>query len=208
MKRSLFPVLALALAAGGCDLPAGGMEPEPGQQVRVNEALAVAHLRAIASAQVLAQNLCVIDTDVDGVGEFAFLSELSGARAPRGAGSGLKAPLLGDGYRKFAAGGCILEDGYLYRVYLPGARGAPVGEGRGEADSVSPDDAETEWICYAWPERPGESGERAFVVSSAGEVRARKGAAYGGGKAPDALAALRDGETIGGEFRPEWIEVD
>ena len=42
MMRSILPVLVLALAAGGCDLPAGGMQPEPGQQVRVNEALAIA----------------------------------------------------------------------------------------------------------------------------------------------------------------------
>ncbi|MCB9879148.1 MAG: hypothetical protein H6835_16250 [Planctomycetes bacterium] len=80
--------------------------------------------------------------------------------------------------------------GYGFALVLPGKDGAPLGEnarGGAAGSAIDADLAERHFCCYAWPLHAGRSGNRAFVVTAAGEVMA---------------CANADGRYSGGERRP------
>ncbi|MHC5020190.1 MAG: hypothetical protein ACYTGX_08805 [Planctomycetota bacterium] len=147
-------------------------------------------MRSIAAGQEHFQKGNIVDQDSDGMGEFGWLGELSGAEPCRVAGlpmttSPFIAPILGmkDKY------GNAPKSGFYFRMYLQGPDGtwvgepmlekadAPTGGGGAEAPRKSfaeskqaADLNETRWICYAWPQTHTHTGDQAFVVNEAGEV--------------------------------------
>jgi hypothetical protein len=200
----LLPFLVACGAAGE-----GGMEDEKALRIETNEALAVSHLRSLVSAQIQAQSLLVIDADEDGIGEFAFMSELSGTRDPRGPGEGLEMPLLGGSFTSHSPDGRFEVHGYRFRSYLPGPSGEPVGDDPAVASpDVNADGAEEGWLCYAWPATYGESGRRTFVVGRSGAVHAADLPEVPSDLGPDAASALVDDEGFVRDYRAGWRKVD
>jgi hypothetical protein len=201
-------ILLLVPFVVACGAAAGATGLSQAQTIETNEALTVSHLRSLVGAQVQAQSLSIIDADSDGVGEYAFLGELSCAIKARGPGQGLKMPLLGGGFGQLSTTGLAEVHGYYYRSFLPGPDDVPVGEGPGASSDVDPDGAEEAWLCYAWPVEYGVTGRRTFVVGARQAVRGADLAAFTGRAGPDAGAAFVEGTGFVGELRPEWEELD
>jgi hypothetical protein len=202
----LWIVVCAGLLLFGCDEP--GAVDRTAQDVKLNETLAVSHLRALVGAQVHAKSLCMLDVDGDGEGEYGFLSELSGGATPRGSGAGLKLNLLGGGFEGADGSGPATVDGYRYRVFLPGTGDEVVGEERDAGARVASDGAEAHWACYAWPEIYGSTGQRTFFVNQDGEVREIDEPSYNGKDGPDAAAAFAKGSGLAGDPDPAWQVVE
>lgn len=206
-SKGILLLLPFLVACGAGE--AGESEGQQALRIETNEALAVSHLRSLVGAQIQAQSLLAIDADQDGTGEFAFVSELGGARKARGPGGGMKLPLLSGGFDTISPTGFVEVHGYLYRAYLPGPGGTPVGEGPEEAGAeVQADGAERSWLCYAWPASYGETGRRTFVVGLTGKIHAADLAELSGAEGPEAGRALVTGAGLGGDFRADWEAVD
>ena len=147
-----------------------------------NETAAIATLRNIISAQSQFQTTARADENTNGVGEYGFFGEMSGAVNVRQdpAGTPLNPPVLSTAFRTIQVGGAVgyvSRSGYLYAMYLPLALGAPQGEtaavGGGVAQGVlDPDLAETTWCCYAWPADYANTGNRTFFVNQGGDILA------------------------------------
>jgi len=182
-------------------------------RIQANEEAAMESLRAIRNAQVEYRTGLVRDSDTDGEGEHAFLSELLGDKHGREGGrateeflSGFdRAPL---GYRK---------NGYYFRVYLPAEDGSPVGghEHAGRLKQVDGDLAETIVVVVAWPRSEGTTGRRSFILDGRGKIRFTRDG-YGGedAPAPDLFSSQRGNlaaAPIKRRQRPHdgrlWIEV-
>jgi hypothetical protein len=137
-----------------------------------NEAAAIATLRAITSAEAQAMAAGIIDTDGDGQGEYAYLSELAGTKPPRTSSEVLVPPILTPELGNVDAKGVATRNGYHFRVFLPsraaGARSTGLAEGgRGTPDGEA---CEVLWCAYAWPVQAGKTGARAFFVSQEGDL--------------------------------------
>jgi len=131
----------------------------------------VANLRAIAAAQQQFRSIGLADADEDGLGEYGFLAELSGAVPVRGAGLSVSPPLLDERFQVIQ-NGCAEKSGYLYRVDLPGADGQPIPEASkgGAPQRVPAAGGELGFVVYAWPREIGSTGTRVFVVDETGEI--------------------------------------
>lgn len=156
-----------------------------------NETAAVATSRNAISAQAQFQMTARADSDSDGTGEYGGFLEMSGAEPGR-MPSRLAPPVLSQTFQKLTPAGEVVRAGYVYRVYLPDARGVGVGEPqtgftRGIVDANL---SETTWCMYAWPVAYGKSGTRTFFTNQEGDVLATDSSAYGGtGAGPSADAA-------------------
>jgi prepilin-type N-terminal cleavage/methylation domain-containing protein len=157
-------------------------------RMRANEASVVSTLRRIAAAQSRFKASAAVDLDADGVGEYGFLKELSGESCVRGAPDGQRlgaaaspAPLPPE-FAAIGAGGELSRTGYRFRVFLPGAGGAGVGETENFPVEAAVDArlAAATWCCYAWPTRRGTSGRRAFFVNHEDRVVATDAESYSG----------------------------
>jgi prepilin-type N-terminal cleavage/methylation domain-containing protein len=147
-----------------------------------NETAAIATLRNIISAQSQFQTTARADENTNGVGEYGYFGELSGAVNVRQdpAGTPLNPPVLSTAFRNVlnAGGqGYVSRSGYLYVMYLPTAAGLPVVEdgagGGGVAlGALDADLAETTWCCYASPADYGNTGNRTFFVNQGGDILA------------------------------------
>ena len=150
-----------------------------GARKGTNEQAAIATLRSIAAWQSTFNTKRYVDQDIDGAGEYGFLSELSGvAPADRDAGS---QPAIGEiGIQALGtlnAAGRASKSGYLYHMFLPSddtagtnaiaETAAVVAAGVVAANA---DAQETRWCCYAWPVNLGNTGDRAFVINQQGQV--------------------------------------
>lgn len=141
-----------------------------------NESVAIATLKNISSAQSQCQARGAIDLDADGCGEYGFFGELTGAVALRGTGARLVPPVLSDAFANVFAGR-VEASGYLFQLFLPGAGAQGIAEDAGGGDpagdnGVDAGEAELLWCCYAWPQRRGRTGVRAFFVNQRGDVLA------------------------------------
>jgi prepilin-type N-terminal cleavage/methylation domain-containing protein len=162
-------------------------------RLSANETAAVATLRNVLSAQAQFQQSAKVDTDADGTGEYGGFVELSGAAAGRMAGP-LNPPVLSGAFRVLNANGQVSRSGYFFRLYLPGAGGAGVGEPQAGyvAALVNADLCETTWCAYAHPVNFGQSGNRTFFTNQQGDITSTEVAAYSGtGAGPLADAAFR-----------------
>ena len=160
-------------------------------RLSANETAAIATLRNIISAQAQFQQSGKADTDDDGTGEYGGFIELSGAAAGRMAAV-LVPPVLSGAFRVLNANGEVSRSGYFFRMYLPNAAGAGVGEppaGYADDGTLDGDLAETTWCAYTWPVNYNQSGNRTFFTNQGGDVVGTEAAAYSGtgnGPAPDA----------------------
>ena len=110
-------------------------------------------------------------------------------------------PVLSSSFRVLSGSGEVTRSGYLYCIFLPGAKGDGVGEEASgyRAGDIDANLAETTWCMYAWPVEYGKSGTRTFFVNQAGDVVATDDADYSGtGNGPSADAAFRAGPGIVG----------
>jgi hypothetical protein len=150
-------------------------------QMAESESVAIATLRVIALAQETARSLHSIDTDNDGNGEYGFFGELAGTSPCRAAPGGkralMKPPMLSSAMGRISNAGNLVKDGYVYRMYLPGATSngkvpglceAPGGGCVTSAPRPNPDNSEAYWCVYAWPLEAGVSGQRAFFADAEG----------------------------------------
>jgi prepilin-type N-terminal cleavage/methylation domain-containing protein len=152
-------------------------------RLSANESAAIATLRNIVSAQSQFQSQAAVDVDEDGIGEHGWFGEMAGSAQLRtGPSYGgppifLDPPVLSGSLGNVqpdgtGAAGVINKSGYFFKVYLPGAAGAPLAEnpaGGSPGGEVS-NFCENTWICYAWPMDFGTSGNRTFVVNHTGDV--------------------------------------
>jgi hypothetical protein len=151
-----------------------------GSRIGANEAAAISTLKMLASAQAQCRAAVAIDTNGNGVGEFAFLGELSGAdgiRTNESGGTGIQriSPAFASAGLGSVQNSHVLRSGYCFQMYLPASTAAPLAEaasGGAAGVSVSAALAEHLWSCYAWPGRLDVSGHRAFFVNQSGEVLA------------------------------------
>ncbi len=157
-------------------------------RVTANEASAMATLRAIANAQGQVIGGPMIDTNADGVGEFAYLAELAGSVPMRvSAGGAPAAGLAGRDELLPSAlasalgrvqGGVADHAGYLFQIWLPGAPagglvpGVPEDATGGKLGAPFPDSSQSavRWCAYAWPISAGTTGFPVYFISSEGEL--------------------------------------
>ncbi|HRV79925.1 MAG TPA: hypothetical protein P5218_00745 [Planctomycetota bacterium] len=156
-----------------------------------SENAAIATLRAIHAAQRQMQACCAIDTDGDGSGQYAYFGELAGssplrAFGPNGGTVGgptevLNPPFLTRAFGNIQAGlryGCVLRQGYYFRVQLPalaysesepvaGVFESPLG---GASDPVDPSLGEKYWGVYAWPAEAGPVARSTFFINQEGDL--------------------------------------
>lgn len=154
-------------------------------RVSANETAAIGTLRNLASAQAQIQASGLIDQDApgggpvtgDGMGEYAYFCELSGSINVRGvAATPVTPPIMSTAFcllKPVAGEGAIQRSGYWFKVFLPDAAGAPVGElvaGGGATVAADADRQEVQWCAYGWPVTVDQSGVRTFFVNVQGEV--------------------------------------
>ena len=166
-----------------------------------NETAAIATGRNVISAQAQLQASARIDVDGDGTGEYGGFLELSGA-VPGRMSKVLVPPVLSTSFRVLSASGEVTRSGYLYCIFLPGAKGDGVGEEAGgyRTGDIDANLAETTWCMYAWPAEYGKTGTRTFFVNQAGDTVATDDADYSGtGNGPSADAAFHAGPGIVGK---------
>jgi prepilin-type N-terminal cleavage/methylation domain-containing protein len=154
-----------------------------------NESAAVATLRNIVSAQAQFQTTARADENFNGVGEYGYLAELSGATGVRG-GAVLTPAVLSTAFRSADANGVVTRSGYLYILALPDAAGNAIPPS--SMNLVDPDLAETTWAAYAWPTNYGSTGNRTFFVNQGGDIVATEDPAYSG---PHAAGAPFDASS-------------
>jgi hypothetical protein len=92
-------------------------------------------------------------------------------------------PVLSGAFRVMNGDGEVSRSGYFFKIYLPDAAGAGVGEpqaGYADDGSLDGDLAETTWCCYAWPVNYNQSGNRTFFTNQGGDVIGCEDADYTG----------------------------
>ena len=194
----------------------GEMQPEQEEDetgIPANEMAAIATLRNLCSCQAQIQTSGKIDCDRDGIGEHATFLELTGSAGVRKAfqdgagdfssqGTKVDPPIMSAKLAGVDVSGVVRKGGYCFRIFLPDAASPSsfthevgpaeaIGLAGGTA-RVGVDMAETTWCAYAWPEKIGESGNRAFFVNQCGDVMqsANGTAKWAGERAPPGSAAL------------------
>ena len=172
-----------------------------------NEWDCIETLQKISSAQAKFKEDRVLDTDGDGVSEYGYLQELSGAtmrvRGERLPTETRRWEYFDEDLGKVDEDGILRKDGYYFRMFLPSAHAKPAGETAPlpVADAANADRQEQAWVCYAWPAFFNTTGKRCFAVNQQGEVfysrNDNNGRPYycGLGSMPDATASFLKGNT-------------
>ncbi len=170
-----------------------------------NESAAIATLKNLCSLQAHMQAQCAWDPDGAGVGGFGFFAELRGEAGVRGRGApawGKLGPPLG---AAFVADefGYVRRNGYVFALFLPAKDGGWATE-RDAANGRAIDEAKARelWVCYAWPEHPGWTGSRAFVISQSGDLLAHGNtdAKFGGDVGPTPGVSGFASDRLGSRF--------
>lgn len=146
-----------------------------------NEERIVEDLRGLERRLIADQKAARRDVDHDGVGEYAPLTDILGARA--------------ESARRLGTTDIWEIDGYWFAVMVPGPRKLPILAGSpGEAADCS----EAGYLLIAWPAQAGETGMRAYLASPHGMlVHQIDGYPYTlDPPAPDWPLIERDGDTI------------
>jgi len=143
-------------------------------RVTANEAAARSTLKSgLFPAQVMFQAASLVDQDGDNVGEYGFISELAGRRATA-------APTAAHYVQGALAMGDIAQ-GYRFAVWLPDGAGGAISEpavpGPRPANAAAANAQERQFVIYAWPQKPGDTGRRVFALTNDGQVRAAPQAA-------------------------------
>jgi hypothetical protein len=194
--------------------------------IAAEEAVAVRTLREIFAAQNALMSRQTVDGDRDGNSEYGYFQELAAAKASRvdlngngvtnrvGTRRGLAT--LPAEFGRLDADGLVHRGGYVFRMALPGALHAWAWEiaDPDRYPRVIANYAESCWGCYAWPERYGETGRRAFFVNQSGEILASSNerTRYSGGANPPpghaAILAGTQNWSMNGIFATNSTGVD
>jgi len=201
LEHRLDTLSAKAGEGAGLSLEFAGLLAELlAERAAANETASISVARNGNSAQAQFQASARCDVDNDGVGEFGGFLEMSGQAAGRMAAA-LNPPVLARAFRLLTPNGEVVRNGYVYRVYLPDARGVGVGEPV-DGFTVGLVDAnlsETTWCMYAWPLAYGKTAKRTFFTNQSGDVLATDAPAYSGsGAGPSSDAAFRERGRITG----------
>jgi prepilin-type N-terminal cleavage/methylation domain-containing protein len=172
-----------------------------GAKSSANETSAVAVLRAIVAAQMQLASSNSIDTDNDGISEFAYFGELSGRMPARVSLGGVPAagvagvdelepsPLISA--LGTVSQSVVMRSGYIFQLWLPDAAGAGIPEdpngGKLFGPFPDPNNGESRWCAYAWPLQAGSTGNKCFFVNQEGvivQTANRTGVTYSGLSSP------------------------
>jgi hypothetical protein len=165
-------------------------------RIGVNEESAIGSLKSIATGQEQFRSQNCVDQDSNGVGEYGLLGELSGLKEYRGYGGNCKdSPFIPSILGKTDDKGRVKKSGYYFILYL-------FGDGKIISDA-SPDVVkkasmqEEEYVVYAFPAEPGQSGIRVFALNSMGQIFQLKNAGntWGGDNIPPAGLAYKTGKA-------------
>ncbi len=122
-------------------------------RLSANEHGAMQRLRAIHRAQVTVQ----IQRLVDEGGSYATLSELT---------KDLPQPIVASTLIP-NADGIAAVGGYRFQLFLPDLTGQGMSE---DPANRHPTLGAVYWCAYAWPDRAGATGRRAFVIDANGQI--------------------------------------
>ncbi len=173
-------------------------------RLNANESAAIATLKNVSSAQSQCQASGIIDTNANGAGEYGFFAELAGGTAVRNNETGgvgterITPPFLSGAFTQVLASR-VVRSGYIFQMYLPSAAAVATAEaatGGGSGVSISANNAEVMWLCYAWPSSFGNSGKRTFFINQQGDVLACRNQTQrynGTTKTPTTAAAFLSG---------------
>jgi prepilin-type N-terminal cleavage/methylation domain-containing protein len=164
-------------------------------RIGANETSAIATLRQMQSAQTVVQTMRTIDQDSDGVGEYAWLAEMTGfvqvrdATGPHG-GPLLNPPSAARSIGVVNADGVVRKAGYIMRMTLSDNAGAGLNEAPngGSPTGEDADNCEKYWLAYAWPAGYSTSGKRTFVVNQTGDILQTQNAGTGATPSYDSMA--------------------
>lgn len=164
-------------------------------RVTANEAAARSTLKSgMFPAQVQFQGGGYVDENKDGIGEYGFITELSGAEELAGQRLSLLPPSWNSNEH--------LVYGYRFALYLPdGAGAASSRAGITDHSAEAAKARASQWIAYAWPEQWGQNGRRAFAILPSGVVLSTKPSATG--TKPQWNSAFSDG--WGSPPSAEWV---
>ena len=147
-------------------------------RVTANEAAASASLKSgIFPAQVQMQGGGYQDADLDNVGEYAHIQQLTGVRAtlgqPAGAIKLITGPLAtGVNSTAVAVGGGVLEaNGYNYGAFTPLTASTMSQEGAALAVTGHDNSCERYFVVGAGPLKNNDTGRRVFQISHEGQLR-------------------------------------
>ena len=187
-----------------------------GARTAADEAAALVALRAIATAQTQFQAGVRLDQDLDGTGEYGFLTELCGHGALRERAA-VSPPVLSASFQPTAEPGVFTRGAYRFRVWLPGAADDPVAGAPDVVSGVDPDRAESCWACLAWPSS-SRTGGRAFLINQQGTILATPAGSLAGAmdptvSGPFAMGRARDfaldpGAVSSGVMKQKWVVED
>jgi len=166
-------------------------------RIGANESSAIATLRQMQSAQTVVQTMRTIDQDLDGVGEYAWLAEMTGfvqvrdATGPHG-GPLLNPPSAARSIGVVNAAGVVSKAGYILRMSMSDAAGAGLNEAPngGSPTGEDADNCEKFWLAYAWPAGYTTSGKRTFVVNQTGDILQTQNAGTGATPSYDAMSSV------------------
>ena len=167
-----------------------------------NESAAITTLHYITVAQEEFRAAGEVDQDGDGKGEYGLLGEIVGMQKMRGSGDLAKRVYLSEKWWDELEGGTVRSKGYLFKVYLPAGEGEGLEEEEGKVPagvgSEAVDLQEAYYVCYAWPERLGETGTRAFAAIEVAPFWATKmeGRGYEGFEWVPDTGAMYKGEAF------------
>ena len=164
-------------------------------RMSANERVAIATLRLVATAQnqVRAQNL--VDTNFDGIAEYATIDELTGRTPVRATGELANPAFVTGALATAPVGDAYQGSGYYYALYLPDSGGDGVNP-LTAAGAIDGNLSSLYFSCLAWPVKRGASGRTTFCVTQQGMiVQAAKAAYDGTTSVPPAGAALLGGSA-------------
>jgi prepilin-type N-terminal cleavage/methylation domain-containing protein len=165
-------------------------------RVSADESAAIGTLRSIYAAQIQTQASRQIDTNGDGLAEYGYLAELTGAVPIRITGPGgvpaagvvgvdeLNPSVLVSGLGAVQQR-VVTRSGYIFQLYLPAATvagavaGIPEDLTGGKRAAPFPDSTNGSvfWCAYGWPVAKGTSGEHTFFINQDGQVLKTRGPA-------------------------------
>lgn len=168
-------------------------------RITAHEGAAAGLLKAaVFSSQIQFQAGTYQDADNNGVGEYGFFEWMNGEAACLGAAKGDIGLLTNTGFRSPQG-----LNGYRYEIWLPD--GPKKARNFDDGPSKTPEGirmSETQYIVYAWPVEPGETGRRAFAMMQDGQLMSVPASELNG-EAPVWNAVFGGGDT-GWDDERQW----
>lgn len=173
MKRKGFTLIELMIVIAIIAIIAAIAIPQLlRSRIGANETSAMGSLKAISAGQEQFRTASCVDANANGIGEYGFLRELSGAQVCRISGINVAtSPYIPSTFNADIS----TKSGYQFATFLATAVGAGTNV-VGAAPSVVGTDAtsaainEENYFCFAWPTTVSRTGNRVFVISPQGTV--------------------------------------